>query len=189
TSIFSHPVYLFLREFSLQDFRGGSVSVLTNVLSSMLPTDPMRPAIQGIILDNIDGEGLDDFKEYNRNQLLISGIAKPRNEKEQQIVQQAQMAAQSQPNPEMVLAQAQMVAAQAEAQKATNETAQTQIKAFTAQQDAMESQANTVYKLAQARNIDDKAVMEAIRLLKDVAESQQQQFQSPPQSPADLMPS
>ncbi|QKA61444.1 hypothetical protein E4U69_17070 [Escherichia coli O157:H7] len=25
TSIFSHPVYLFLREFSLQDFRGGSV--------------------------------------------------------------------------------------------------------------------------------------------------------------------
>uniref|UniRef100_UPI00050AF863 hypothetical protein n=1 Tax=Escherichia coli TaxID=562 RepID=UPI00050AF863 len=59
----------------------------------------------------------------------------------------------------------------------------------TAQQDAMESQANTVYKLAQARNIDDKAVMEAIRLLKDVAESQQQQFQSPPQSPADLMPS
>ncbi|EQB4285442.1 portal protein, partial [Escherichia coli] len=114
-------------------------SVLTNVLSSMLPTDPMRPAIQGIILDNIDGEGLDDFKEYNRNQLLISGIAKPRNEKEQQIVQQAQM-----------------VAAQAEAQKATNETAQTQIKAFTAQQDAMESQANTVYKLAQARNIDDK---------------------------------
>ncbi|MDG5604312.1 hypothetical protein NNE60_25325, partial [Escherichia coli] len=26
TSIFSHPVYLFLREFSLQDFRGGSSS-------------------------------------------------------------------------------------------------------------------------------------------------------------------
>ncbi|MFU1035814.1 hypothetical protein ACM2LG_24130, partial [Escherichia coli] len=28
TSIFSHPVYLFLREFSLQDFRGGSFSPL-----------------------------------------------------------------------------------------------------------------------------------------------------------------
>ncbi|WP_214293379.1 hypothetical protein, partial [Escherichia coli] len=26
TSIFSHPVYLFLREFSLQDFRGGSAN-------------------------------------------------------------------------------------------------------------------------------------------------------------------
>ncbi|WP_253207404.1 hypothetical protein, partial [Escherichia coli] len=28
TSIFSHPVYLFLREFSLQDFRGGSERVV-----------------------------------------------------------------------------------------------------------------------------------------------------------------
>ncbi|EBL9223136.1 portal protein [Salmonella enterica] len=169
--------------------RDATVSVLTNVLSTMLPNDPMRPAIQGIILDNIDGEGLDDFKEYNRNQLLTSGIVKPRNEKEQQIVMQAQQAAANQQNPEMVLAQAQMVAAQAEAQKATNETAQTQIKAFTAQQDAMESQANTVYKLAQARNIDDKAVMEAIRLLKDVSESQQSQIPTSPQSPADLMSS
>lgn len=169
--------------------RDATVSVMTNVLSTMLPNDPMRPAIQGIILDNIDGEGLDDFKEYNRNQLLTSGIVKPRNEKEQQIVMQAQQAAANQQNPEMVLAQAQMVAAQAEAQKATNETAQTQIKAFTAQQDAMESQANTVYKLAQARNIDDKAVMEAIRLLKDVSESQQSQIPTSPQSPADLMPS
>ncbi len=169
--------------------RDATVSVMTNVLSTMLPNDPMRHAIQGIILDNIDGEGLDDFKEYNRNQLLTSGIVKPRNEKEQQIVMQAQQAAANQQNPEMVLAQAQMVAAQAEAQKATNETAQTQIKAFTAQQDAMESQANTVYKLAQARNIDDKAVMEAIRLLKDVSESQQSQIPTSPQSPADLMPS
>ncbi|WP_115448619.1 complement resistance protein TraT [Escherichia coli] len=31
TSIFSHPVYLFLREFSLQDFRGGSVSSANQV--------------------------------------------------------------------------------------------------------------------------------------------------------------
>lgn len=163
--------------------RDATVSVLTNVLSSMLPNDPMRPAIQGIILDNIDGEGLDDFKEYNRTQLLTSGIAKPRNAKEQQIVQQAQQAQQSQQDPNALIAQAQIIAAQAEQQKAQNETAQTQIKAFTAQQDAMESQANTVYKLAQAKNINDKAVMEAIRLLQDVAESQQQQIPTSPQPP------
>uniref|UniRef100_UPI001D0CA278 hypothetical protein n=1 Tax=Escherichia coli TaxID=562 RepID=UPI001D0CA278 len=35
TSIFSHPVYLFLREFSLQDFRGGSL--LTGVMVACLP--------------------------------------------------------------------------------------------------------------------------------------------------------
>ncbi|MFX0735496.1 hypothetical protein ACUON9_22445, partial [Escherichia coli] len=32
TSIFSHPVYLFLRKFSLQDFRGGSRHWLKLVL-------------------------------------------------------------------------------------------------------------------------------------------------------------
>ncbi|WP_220402673.1 hypothetical protein, partial [Escherichia coli] len=42
TSIFSHPVYLFLREFSLQDFRGGSVRTLAPDLDIRIPyaTDP-----------------------------------------------------------------------------------------------------------------------------------------------------
>ncbi|QDI17486.1 portal protein [Serratia marcescens] len=169
--------------------RDATVSVLTNVLNSMLPTDPLRPAIQGIIMDNLDGEGLEDFKEFNRKQLLTSGIAKPRNQEEQQIVQQAQMAAQSQPNPEMVLAQAQMVAAEAENKKADNATRETVIKAFTAQQDAQESQANVVYKLSQAQNINKKGVMDAIQLLNDLLKSQQEQIPTSPQSPADSMPS
>ncbi|TJA39210.1 hypothetical protein C9218_25170, partial [Escherichia coli] len=33
TCIFSHPVYLFLREFSLQDSRGGSVRSTQHVVS------------------------------------------------------------------------------------------------------------------------------------------------------------
>ncbi len=169
--------------------RDATVSVLTNVLNSMLPTDPLRPAVQGIIMDNLDGEGLEDFKEFNRKQLLTSGIAKPRNQEEQQIVQQAQMAAQSQPNPEMVLAQAQMVAAEAENKKADNATRETVIKAFTAQQDAQESQANVVYKLSQAQNINKKGVMDAIQLLNDLLKSQQEQIPTSPQSPADSMPS
>ncbi|PAZ80156.1 hypothetical protein APU32_16770 [Escherichia coli] len=32
TSIFSHPVYLFLRKFSLQDSRGGSVLINCQVI-------------------------------------------------------------------------------------------------------------------------------------------------------------
>lgn len=169
--------------------RDATVSVLTNVLNSMLPTDPLRPAIQGIIMDNLDGEGLEDFKEFNRKQLLTSGIAKPRNQEEQQIVQQAQMAAQSQPNPEMVMAQAQMGAAVAENKKADNAARETVIKAFTAQQNAQESQANVVYKLSQAQNINKKGVMDAIQLLNDLLKSQQEQIPTSPQSPADSMPS
>lgn len=169
--------------------RDATVTALTNVLNTMLPQDPEAGIIRGLIMENMDGEGLDDYKEYNRNKLLTAGVVKPRNAKEQQVVQQAQMAAQSQQDPNALIAQAQVIAAQAEQQKAQNETAQTQIKAFTAQQDAMESQANTVYKLAQARNINDKAVMEAIRLLNDVAESQRQQIPTSPQSPADSLSS
>ncbi|MDA5303480.1 hypothetical protein PDN90_29835, partial [Escherichia coli] len=41
TSIFSHPVYIFLRKFSLQDFRGGSNSVIRHAIKKrkVFPTD------------------------------------------------------------------------------------------------------------------------------------------------------
>ncbi|HIE1319166.1 TPA: portal protein, partial [Pseudomonas aeruginosa] len=154
--------------------RDATVSALTQVLQTMLPQDPMRPVIQGIILDNLDGEGMDDFKEFNRKQLLTTGAVKPRNQKEQEIVQQAQMAAQNQPDPNMVLAQAQMVAAQAEAQKAQNETAQVQIKAFSAQQDAQLSQAQVVKTLVDAKATDAKSVQDALKVLNDWYQQQQQ---------------
>lgn len=180
--------------------RDATVSALTQVLQSMLPGDPMRPVIQGIILDNLDGEGMDDFKEFNRKQLLTTGAVKPRNQKEQQIVQQAQMAAQNQPDPNMVLAQAQMVAAQAEAQKAQNETAQVQIKAFSAQQDAQLSQAQVVKTLVDAKATDAKSVQDALKVLNDWYQQQQQNSrdnadlilrhtQTASQSPADSLPS
>ena len=180
--------------------RDATVSALTQVLQTMLPQDPMRPVIQGIILDNLDGEGMDDFKEFNRKQLLTTGAVKPRNQKEQEIVQQAQMAAQNQPDPNMVLAQAQMVAAQAEAQKAQNETAQVQIKAFSAQQDAQLSQAQVVKTLVDAKATDAKSVQDALKVLNDWYQQQQQNSrdnadlilrhtQTAPQSPADSLPS
>ncbi|ODQ18201.1 hypothetical protein BGK52_20730, partial [Shigella sp. FC1056] len=43
TSIFSHPVYLFLRKFSLQDSRGGSNSALQSedLPAPLLPIMPI----------------------------------------------------------------------------------------------------------------------------------------------------
>ncbi|MCM4526660.1 hypothetical protein MMN77_06175, partial [Escherichia coli] len=46
TSIFSHPVYLFLREFSLQDFRGGSPGCESGGLPS-LQQCPLRYGLSG----------------------------------------------------------------------------------------------------------------------------------------------
>lgn len=180
--------------------RDATVAALTGVLNTMVPQDPEAGIIRGLIMDNMDGEGLDDYKEYNRNKLLTAGVVKPRNVKEQQIVQQAQMAAQNQPDPNMVLAQAQMVAAQAEAQKAQNETAQVQIKAFSAQQDAQLSQAQVVKTLVDAKATDAKSVQDALKVLNDWYQQQQQNSrdnadlilrhtQTASQSPADSLPS
>lgn len=152
--------------------RDATVSALTQVLQTMLPQDPMRPVIQGIILDNLDGEGMDDFKEFNRKQLLTTGAVKPRNQKEQQIVQQAQAAQQQQPNPEMVAAMAQDKLANAELQKAANEQADIQVKAFKAQTDAQVAAAKVVEILASADSKQKEDIREALKLL---SQFQQQQ--------------
>ncbi|TJG64145.1 Rha family transcriptional regulator, partial [Escherichia coli] len=49
TSIFSHPVYLFLREFSLQDFRGGSDEIVLFTKSSTPVPDCSRHGIRHIL--------------------------------------------------------------------------------------------------------------------------------------------
>lgn len=152
--------------------RDATVSALTQVLQTMLPGDPMRPVIQGIILDNLDGEGMDDFKEFNRKQLLTSGAVKPRNESEAQMVAQAQASQQQQPNPEMIAAMAQDKLANAELQKAANEQADIQVKAFKAQTDAQVAAAKVVEILASADSKQKEDIREALKLL---GQFQQQQ--------------
>lgn len=152
--------------------RDATVSALTQVLQTMLPVDPMRPVIQGIILDNLDGEGMDDFKEFNRKQLLTSGAVKPRNESEAQMVAQAQASQQQQPNPEMIAAMAQDKLANAELQKAANEQADIQVKAFKAQTDAQVAAAKVVEILASADSKQKEDIREALKLL---GQFQQQQ--------------
>ncbi|WP_336994801.1 portal protein [Leclercia adecarboxylata] len=152
--------------------RDATVSALTQVLQTMLPQDPMRPVIQGIILDNLDGEGMDDFKEFNRKQLLTSGAVKPRNESEAQMVAQAQAAQQQQPNPEMVAAMAQDKLANAELMKAENERADIQVKAYKAQADVQVANAKVVEILASADSKQKEDIREALKLL---GQFQQQQ--------------
>lgn len=113
--------------------RDATVASLTQLLSGMLPTDPMRPALMGIIIDNVDGEGLDDFKEFNRKQLLTQGAVKPRNQEEAQIVQQAQQSQQNQPSPEVITAMANDKLASAEMLNAENKGKEVQVKLINAE--------------------------------------------------------
>lgn len=118
-----------------------------------------------MILDNMDGEGIDDLKEYNRNQLLLSGVIKPRTPEEKQMVAQAQQAQQNQPDPAMVQAQGVLMQGQAELQKAQNEQSAIQVKAFRAQTDAQVAAANVVKILASADSQQKSDIREALKLL------------------------
>ncbi|WP_250392254.1 DbpA RNA binding domain-containing protein, partial [Escherichia coli] len=54
TSIFSHPVYLFLRKFSLQDSRGGSLCIDGGKKAKMRPGDVLGALTGDIGLDGAD---------------------------------------------------------------------------------------------------------------------------------------
>lgn len=109
--------------------RDATVKSLLSMLALIPPGTPKHDLVSSMILDNMDGEGIDDLKEYNRNQLLLSGVIKPRTPEEQQMVAQAQQAQQNQPDPAMVNALANQGLAVAENKKADNQSMSLQIEA------------------------------------------------------------
>lgn len=93
----------------------------------------------------ISGVGMDDIRKYARKQLVLSGAVEPDSPEEEQMLQAASQQ-QQQPDPNLVLAQAEMEkakAAQMNAQRegikdqytAQNDQAQTQIDQYRAQTD------------------------------------------------------
>ncbi|BET97693.1 portal protein [Xenorhabdus taiwanensis] len=156
---------------SFANRRDSTVKSLLDMLALVPPGTPKHDLLSSIVLDNMDGEGLDDLKEYNRQQLLLSGVVKPRSPEEEQRVAQA-LQQQSQPDPAMVAAMAQDKLAQAEMQKAMNEQAEIQVKAFKAQADAQVAAANVVKILASADSQQKSDIREALKLL---SQFQQQQ--------------
>ncbi len=152
--------------------RDSTVRTLTTMLQGIPPQHPYYSLIMGMIIDNMDGEGIDDLKEYNREQMLMAGTIKPRTPEEQQMVMQAKQAQSQQPDPMMVQAQAQMTLAQAEVMKAQNSAAQTQIKAFEAQSQNMVDNSVAALNMARASDISNDQVRQALALLTDYMNSQ-----------------
>lgn len=109
--------------------RDATVKSLLSMLALIPPGTPKHDLVSSMILDNMDGEGIDDLKEYNRNQLLLSGVIKPRTPEEKQMVAQAKAQQQNQPSPDMVNALANQQLAVAENKKADNQAMSLQIDA------------------------------------------------------------
>jgi hypothetical protein len=92
---------------------------LLNLLGLMQPDNPYYPVIMAKIVDNSDGEGLEELQRFNRKLMLQNGIAKP-EEEDAELMQEIQAEAEQQEapvDPNVLLAQAEMQKAAVAEQK------------------------------------------------------------------------
>lgn len=123
-----------------------TIEQLTSMAGAMAPIDPqMAKMLMLQTLTLINGVNMEDIRAYARKQLVLSGAVEPDSPEEEQMLAQASQQQQA-PDPNLVLAQAEMEkakAAQMNAQRmamndqmtAQNNQAKTQIDAFRAQTD------------------------------------------------------
>ena len=91
---------------SFSSRRQETVNKLTNLLTTIAQVDPQEASlISSAIMMNMEGEGLDDIREYYRNKLLQGGVIKPTEEEAQELAQMQQEAAQQPPDANTVYLQ------------------------------------------------------------------------------------
>ncbi|VVE59477.1 hypothetical protein PIN31009_05550 [Pandoraea iniqua] len=124
--------------------RDATVRALVGMLQFI--QDPkISSIVTSLILTNMDGEGLDDLREFLRMQLVTEGVVQPTEEEARKLAQQASQQQNQPPSPQD---QWLMEAAGNEAAKAGKTKAET-LKTLA---DAANSRADAVAKLANAKN-------------------------------------
>lgn len=118
--------------------------------TAVAQTDPnMQKMLILKQLTLIDGVNMDDVRDYARKQLILSGFMEPETDEEILMLQQNQQ--NQQPDPNMLIGQAEIMKGQAQLMKEQRETAKdaatiennqakTQIDAFNAETDRIETQ-------------------------------------------------
>ena len=159
---------------SFQSQKDAARAEIGELITKVPVEHPMWNVMMLTYANMMEGKGVEYIRDYANKELIVNGLKKPETEEEQQWLMEAQQAAQSNQDPMMIAAQAEQKKAEAEIVNAQNRMAETQIKAFTAQNNALESQANTTLTLAKAEDLKQGAVMQAIKLLNEVAQQQQQ---------------
>lgn len=113
--------------------------------------------LTSMLMVNLEGEGLQDVREYFRKRLVLMGVTEP---SEQEAEEMAAQAANAQPNAQEQYLQAAAAEAMAKAQKAQADTVYTSAK-------AQETQAKTVETLAR---LDMDQQKQAVETAKDINE-------------------
>lgn len=139
--------------------RDQTVSKLTPIYQATSPDNPNHSVILSMIIDNLEGEGLDDLRQYNRKQLLMQGVAQPKNDEERAMLeQQAQEAQNKQPDANTLLAQAEMEKARVQEVKAqldyNIEVAKLELEAARLQIDAQKAGAEINLKNVQSLKLE-----------------------------------
>lgn len=149
--------------------RAATVRALTGMLQ--MTQDPESQAVIGAMaMMNMEGEGIDEIRQYYRKKLIRMGAIQP-NEKEQQELAAEQQAMANQPaSPEQQYLQALSMEAQAKAQKAQADTMGTQADAMLTVAQTEETKAKTAATIAE---MDRKHQRETVETIKDLTTLQQ----------------
>ena len=167
---------------SSQTRRQQMVRNLTALLQTTDPASDTYQIILGLILDNTDGEGLEDVKEWNRQKLIQMGVLKPRSQQEAAALQQAQQAAAQQQDPNMVLAQGEAMKGQAALMQQENARVDQETKrmklwldTYTAYQDGKLTQAQVIETLAKVDNMNHGQILDLLNLVTTTQQANAQQ--------------
>jgi len=118
---------------SFQSVKDQSRKELKEMINSEPPDSPMRQILMLEWGSMQDGIAFKNIREWSRKQLVLQGYAEPETDEEKQMVAEAQQAQQNQPDPAMMLAQAEMGKAQAEQMNAQSNMLDKEVDQFNAE--------------------------------------------------------
>lgn len=120
--------------------RQQTVENLKDILQSIDQNSPYYGPAMAMLIENLDGIGLNDLKRFNRRMMLTQGLVEPEDEEEAAIIQQAQQNQQPSAEEDLIRATAQREAAEAEesATRSQKNMLESQIKQMKAQQELLE---------------------------------------------------
>lgn len=155
--------------------------MLADKLLQLLPIvpqgTPQQSIVLGMLVDALDGEGMEDFKKWNRKQLIAAGVVQPQTEAEKTMLQQQQeQEAQQaqQPDAEMIAAQGMLLDGQSKMARAQTDQMKLQLSAQELAGQQRLTDAQVVKTVAEAQNIDRQSVLDALAILTKYEQQQRQ---------------
>jgi hypothetical protein len=148
--------------------RAATVRALTGMLQ--MTSDPQdQSIISAMAMMNMEGEGIDEIRQYYRKKLISLGAVEPNEQEAKELQAQAQAA--QQPNEQQVYLQALAAESMAKAQKAKADTMYTAAK-------TEETKAQTAETLSKMSREEQRSTVSTIKDLTQI----QQQATMPPQN-------